>query len=64
MPSNSARAKRAIAEQMIVEEIEMAAGQPRDLGERVVDALGVERSAALRRTRPCSRSRSAADSRA
>ena len=41
------RAREApVAEQMVVEEIEMASGQPRDFGERVVHALGVERSAA------------------
>jgi hypothetical protein len=34
-----------VAEQMVVEEIEMTARQPLDLGQRVVDALGVERTA-------------------
>ena len=47
MPSKSAAAKRAIAEQVIVEEVQMPARQPIDLGERVVHALGVEGSAAL-----------------
>ena len=36
----------AIAEQVIVEEVEVAARQPRDLGERIVDALRVEGAAA------------------
>ena len=58
-------AEAAIAEEMIVEEIQMAARQPRSISaERVVHALGVERSAAARRRRPCSRSRSAAGTRA
>ena len=47
MPVEQRRGEAAVAEQMIVEEIEMAPGQARDLGERVVHALRVERSAAL-----------------
>ena len=39
-------AEAAIAEQVIVEEVEVAAGQPIDLGQRVVNALGVEGTAA------------------
>ena len=46
MPSNSARGEAAIAEQVIVEEVEMPSGQPLDLEERGVDPLRVERSAA------------------
>src|SRR6185503_8263878 len=42
----SAREAR-IAEQMVVEEIEVAPGQPRDFGQRGVDALRVEGSPAL-----------------
>ena len=38
MPSKSASAKRAVAEQMVVEEVEVPAGQPLDLGERGVHA--------------------------
>ena len=41
------RGEAAVAEQVIVEEVEMAARQPLDLGERVVDPLGVERAAAV-----------------
>ena len=47
MPSKSAVGEAPIAEQVIVEEVEMAARQPIDLGERVVDALRVEGLAAL-----------------
>jgi hypothetical protein len=36
----------AVAEQVVVEKVGMAAGQPRDLGERVVDALSIEGTAA------------------
>ena len=39
--------KATVAKQMVVEEVEMPARQPIDLGERVVDALGVERPAAF-----------------
>src|SRR4029078_8376784 len=38
--------KTAIAKQMIVEEIQMTPGQALDFGQRVVDALGVERTGA------------------
>ena len=37
----------AVAEQVIVEEIEMPARQPRDFGQRIVDALRVKRSPAF-----------------
>ncbi len=47
IPSKSADGKATIAEQMIVEEVEMPARQPIDLGERVVHSLGVERPAAF-----------------
>ena len=46
MPSKSARAEAAVAEQVVVEKVEVTPRQPRDLGQRVVDALRVERSAA------------------
>ena len=42
-----AKAVRPIAEEMIVEKVEMPSGQPRDLRQRVVHALRVERSAAF-----------------
>ena len=37
-----------VAEQVIVEEVEMPARQPIDLGERIVDALGVEGAASAK----------------
>ena len=40
--------KAAVAEKMIVEEIEMTSGQAVDLGECVVDTLGVEAAATLK----------------
>jgi hypothetical protein len=40
------RGKTAIAEQMVVKEVQMAPRQPLDLGQRIFDALGVERSPA------------------
>jgi hypothetical protein len=40
------RGEAAIAEQVVVEKVEMPARQPRDLRQRIVDALRVERSAA------------------
>jgi hypothetical protein len=52
-PSNAAhaieqrRGKAGIAEQVIVEKVEMATRQALDLGEGIVDALGVEGSAAV-----------------
>ena len=58
------RGEAAVAEQVIVEKVEMTAGQPLDLGERRVDGLRVERLARPRRTPPCSRSRRRAGSRA
>ena len=39
-------AEALVAEQMVVEEIEVASGQPRDFGERVVHPLRVERAPA------------------
>ena len=47
MPVEQRGGEAAIAEQVIVEEVEMAAGQPRDLRERVVHPLRVERSPAF-----------------
>ena len=48
MPSKERFGKPPVAEQMIVEEVEMASGQPLDLGQRIVDPLGVEAAAALK----------------
>ena len=47
MPVEQRRREAAVAEQMVVEEIEMTAWQPLDLGQRIVHALGVERTAAF-----------------
>ena len=47
MPSNSAAGELAVAEQVVVQEIEMPPGQPLDLGQRRIDGLRVERSAAF-----------------
>ena len=47
MPLKRAAAKRDVAEQVIVEEVEMTSGQPVDLSERVVYPLGVEGAAAV-----------------
>jgi hypothetical protein len=46
MPSNKARANR-LSQQVVVEEVEMPSGEPIDFGQRGIDALCVERSAAL-----------------
>jgi hypothetical protein len=46
IPLNSARAKRGSPSRWFVEEVEVPARQARDLGERGVHALRVERSAA------------------
>ena len=48
MPSNSAAAKLRVAEQVIVEEVEVPAGQALDLGQRGIDGLRVERLAAAK----------------
>jgi hypothetical protein len=40
--------KAAVAEQVVVEEVEMAAGEAVDLGQGVVDTLGVEAFATLK----------------
>src|SRR5207302_1558525 len=41
------RRESAVAEQVIVEKVEMPSRQPVDLRQRVVDALGVERASML-----------------
>ena len=46
IPLNRSAANRAIAEQMVVEKIEMPSRQPRDLGERIVDPLRIEAASA------------------
>ena len=51
------RREARAAEQIVVEEVQMAARQAVDLGEGIIDGLHVERPAAARRTPPCSRSR-------
>ena len=45
MPSKRRAPEAAVAKQVVVEKIQVTPGQPRDLGERVVHALRVERSA-------------------
>ena len=46
-PVEECRRKAAVAEQVVVQEVEMAARQPLDFRQRGVDGLRVERSAAL-----------------
>ena len=47
MPREQLAREAAVAEQVIVEEVQVPSRQARDLGERIVDALRVERSPAL-----------------
>jgi hypothetical protein len=58
------RGEAAIAEQVIVQKIEMAAGEPFDLGKRGCRRSGYRTIGRLRRTLPCSRNRIRAGSRA
>ena len=46
-PLEQRRGEARVAEQVIVEEVDVATGHPLDLGERRVDGLRVERDAAL-----------------
>ncbi len=55
MPANKALGEAAVAEQVIVEEVQVPARQALDLGERGVDSAACRTSARLRRTRPCSK---------
>ncbi len=48
MPSNNAAGKPVVAQQVIVEKVEMTSGQAVNLGEGVVDALRVEAAASLK----------------
>ena len=48
MPCEQRLGEAAVAEQMIVEKIEMAARQPVDLGQRIVDALRVKAASTLK----------------
>src|SRR5262245_12650217 len=41
-PVEQARGKPAIAEEMVVQEVEMATWQPLDLGQRIIDGLGIK----------------------
>ena len=64
MPSKSAVGEARVAEEVVVEEVEVAARQALDLGERVVDASACRSPCRPRRRPPCSRSRRCAGSRA
>jgi len=48
-PAEEIGGKARIAQQMIVEEIEMASGKPIDLRQRIVDTLGEEGPAAVKK---------------